>query len=49
MGDTHRLYYTDSRLTEFTTRVVAVKPAEGRTAIRLEQTAFYPTSGGAAA
>ena len=46
MGDTHRLYYTDSRLTEFTTRVVAVKPAEGRTAIRLEQTAFYPTSGG---
>lgn len=46
MGDTHRLYYTDSRLTEFTTHVVAVKPAEGQTAIRLEQTAFYPTSGG---
>jgi alanyl-tRNA synthetase len=39
---TERLYYTDSKLTEFDARVVAVTPG----AIVLDRTAFYPTSGG---
>ena len=41
-----RLYDTDSTLTEFTAAVVAVEPADGRVAVRLARTAFYPTSGG---
>ena len=44
---TRRLYYDDSFLHSFDARVVAVEPAEnGRTAVVLDQTAFYPTSGG---
>lgn len=44
---TERLYYTDSHLTEFEARVVAVAPLEGsRAAVKLERTAFYPTGGG---
>jgi alanyl-tRNA synthetase len=39
---TERLYYTDSYLTSFTARVVAIDGAK----VRLERTAFYPTSGG---
>jgi alanyl-tRNA synthetase len=42
--DTTRLYYTDSYLTAFETRVVD-RADDGRR-IYLEQTAFYPTSGG---
>ena len=41
---THRLYYTDSYLTEFAARVVDA--AEGGRRIYLDQTALYPTSGG---
>ena len=41
---TDRLYYTDSYLREFTARVTAVSD-DGLT-IRLDRTAFYPTSGG---
>jgi alanyl-tRNA synthetase len=45
---THRLYYTDSLLTSFEATVVSSTPlpADGRTEVVLDQTAFYPTSGG---
>ena len=46
---THRLYYTAPDLLEFEGRVVDVvppSPGEKRAAIVLDQTAFYPTSGG---
>ena len=44
---TERLYYNDSHLTEFDARVVAVSHREdGRAAIVLDRTAFYPTGGG---
>lgn len=39
---TERLYYTDSRLTEFTARVAEVAGHR----VYLDRTAFYPTSGG---
>ena len=41
---TDRLYYQDSYLTEFRARVVDAGPEPQR--IYLDQTAFYPTSGG---
>ena len=41
---TDRLYYQDSYLTEFRARVVDAGPEQQR--IYLDQTAFYPTSGG---
>ena len=42
-----RLYYTDSFLYEFDAEVLDVVPADDhRSAIILDQTAFYPTSGG---
>ena len=41
---TARLYYTDSYLTSFDARVVEIA-ADGRR-VYLDQTAFYPTSGG---
>jgi len=44
---TERLYYDDSHLTEFDARVVALTRAEdGRPAVTLDRTAFYPTGGG---
>ena len=44
---TERLYYTDPYLTAFDARVLDVTTAEdGRRAVVLESTAFYPTSGG---
>ena len=46
MSGTTRLYYTDSMLREFTAAVVAAEVVDGRVAIRLDRTAFYPTSGG---
>jgi len=47
MSTTERLYYEDSHLTEFAARVVSItETADGRTAIVLDRTAFYPTGGG---
>ena len=46
MSATTRLYYTDSTVTEFAAVVVATEPANGDLAVRLDRTAFYPTSGG---
>lgn len=43
---TERLYYTDSFLYEFDATVVDVVSREGRTAVVLDRSAFYPTSGG---
>ena len=41
-----RLYYTDSMLCEFDAHVAAVENASGRTAVILDRSAFYPSSGG---
>ncbi|SFU33300.1 alanyl-tRNA editing protein [Alicyclobacillus macrosporangiidus] len=41
-----RLYYHDSYCTRFTGVVTSCREAEGRWLVRLDQTAFYPTSGG---
>lgn len=43
---TERLYYHDSFLFEFDARVVESVEVDGRHAVVLERTAFYPTSGG---
>jgi alanyl-tRNA synthetase len=43
---TQRLYYHDSFLYDFDARVVESLAREGRHAIVLDRTAFYPTSGG---
>ncbi len=46
---TERLYYTDAYVRVFTARVVAIEPAGtwgARPGVILDQTAFYPTSGG---
>lgn len=43
---THRLYYTEPYRTEFDATVVAVETIDGRPHAILDQTAFYPTSGG---
>jgi alanyl-tRNA synthetase len=43
---TDRLYYHDSFLYDFDARVVEVLERDGRSAIVLDRTAFYPTSGG---
>jgi len=43
---TNRLYYTEPYRTEFHATVAAVDSVEGRTHVTLDQTAFYPTSGG---
>jgi len=41
-----RLYYTNSYLSAFQARVVAVDMQDARPAVRLTQSCFYPTSGG---
>ena len=47
MTTTQRLYYADSHLVEFEARVVAVSvTGDGRAAVSLDRTAFYPTGGG---
>ncbi|MGB8507016.1 MAG: alanyl-tRNA editing protein, partial [Pyrinomonadaceae bacterium] len=47
MSTTERLYYQDSHLKEFDARVVSVTQAsDGRAAVTLDRTAFYPTGGG---
>jgi alanyl-tRNA synthetase len=43
---TSRLYYTDAYCHEFDARVVRALDHEGRPAVVLDRTAFYPTSGG---
>ncbi len=43
---TNRLYYTEPYRTEFDATVVAVDTVDGRTHVTLDQTVFYPTSGG---
>ncbi|HUF25047.1 MAG TPA: DHHA1 domain-containing protein [Vicinamibacterales bacterium] len=43
---TTRLYYDDSTITEFDATVTGVRDHEGRPAVTLDRTAFYPTSGG---
>lgn len=43
---TERLYYADSWQTAFTAAVVARRPLDGRTAVVLDRTLFYPESGG---
>jgi alanyl-tRNA synthetase len=43
---TLRLYYTDSYLASFTAIVAEAFDLDGRTAVVLDRTAFYPTSGG---
>jgi alanyl-tRNA synthetase len=43
---TERLYYADPYLQEFDATLVDTVSHEGRTALVLDRTAFYPTSGG---
>jgi alanyl-tRNA synthetase len=43
---TERLYYTDAYTTEFDAHVIRAESHEGRPAVVLDRTAFYPTSGG---
>lgn len=43
---TERLYYADSQLTRFTARVVERLEQQGRPAVILDRTAFYPEGGG---
>jgi alanyl-tRNA synthetase len=43
---TERLYYHDSFLYDFDARVIESFPSDGRYAIVLDRTAFYPASGG---
>jgi alanyl-tRNA synthetase len=43
---TERIYYSDPSLAEFEATVTAVETMDGRQAVRLDRTAFYPTSGG---
>lgn len=43
---TQRLYYTESYRRTFDATVVAVDAVEGRSHVVLDQTAFYPASGG---
>jgi alanyl-tRNA synthetase len=43
---TQRLYYNDSYLREFDAEVIETLTHDGRPAVVLDRTAFYPTSGG---
>ena len=43
---TERLYYTDPYLREFDATLIDTVSHDGRTALVLDRTAFYPTSGG---
>lgn len=43
---TERLYYDDAFLREFDACVIACEPVADRWHVRLDRTAFYPTSGG---
>jgi alanyl-tRNA synthetase len=46
MAETKKLYFEDAYLVEFEARVVGRTVFEGRPAIILDQTAFYPEAGG---
>lgn len=46
MKMTERLYYHDSFLHEFDAEIVDVVSSDSRSAVILDRTAFYPTSGG---
>ncbi|MXX24750.1 MAG: hydrolase, partial [Caldilineaceae bacterium SB0668_bin_21] len=41
-----RLYYEDAYCTRFTAQVAERFTLEGKPAVRLSRSAFYPTSGG---
>ncbi len=43
---TRKLYYEDGTLHDFTARVLEIRASEPEPAVRLDQTAFYPTGGG---
>ena len=43
---TQRLYYTEPYRTTFEATIVSVESVDGRSHVTLDQTAFYPTSGG---
>ena len=43
---TERLYYHDSYLFSFDARVIESAELDGKHAVVLDRTAFYPTSGG---
>ena len=43
---TNRLYYDNAYLTQFDAQVVAVRERDGACEAALDQSAFYPTSGG---
>ena len=43
---TERIYYTDAYCTEFDAAVTALAELDGRPALILDRSAFYPTSGG---
>ncbi len=43
---TERLYYTDAYQTEFDAQIVATPPTNNQSAVLLDRTSFYPTSGG---
>jgi alanyl-tRNA synthetase len=43
---TERLYYNDPYLTEFSATVASVEDVGGRRIVKLDRTAFYPSSGG---
>lgn len=43
---TELLYYTAPYLRDFTARIVARREVDGRPAVALDRTAFYPTGGG---
>jgi len=43
---TARIYYTDPGCREFDAVVTEATTREGRPAVALDRTAFYPTSGG---
>jgi alanyl-tRNA synthetase len=46
MAETKKLYFEDAYLTEFDARVIEMRESEGRPAIVLDRTAFYPEAGG---
>ncbi|NIM49581.1 MAG: alanyl-tRNA editing protein, partial [Gemmatimonadales bacterium] len=43
---TERLYYADCTVREFAARIVARREGERGPEVRLDRSAFYPTSGG---
>jgi alanyl-tRNA synthetase len=43
---TDRLYYVEPGAQEFDATVVSVERRDGRAVVKLDRTAFYPTSGG---